>query len=315
MDFAAAWRLSRLVSRLRPDVVHANDPHAVAMAALALSLDTRGPHPAMVATRRVQTRVQQHAFSRWKYSQVDRFLCASESIRQSLMGDGIPADRTVVVHEGIDVDRIDRTPAGSVHAELWLPHGVPVVGTVGALSPHKGHLDLIEAARLVLREFPDTRFVIVGQGEMQSALDQRVKHFHLERHVMIVGFRPDALSLLKGVDVFAANSTTEGLGVPVLEAMACGKPVVATAVGGVPEVVADGETGLLVPPRSPQALAAALGRLLGDPALRETFGKAGRARVERLFTIDRMVHATLGAYEALAGTPRRAGTSTPVEAD
>lgn len=315
MDFAAAWRLSRLVRRLKPDVVHANDPHAVAMAALALSLDARGPHPALAVTRRVQTRMQQHAFSRWKYSLVDRFLCASESIRQSLMADGIPAERTVVVREGIDIDRVDRTPAGNVHAELWLPHGVPVVGAIGSLSTHKGHLDLIEAAALVLKATPDARFVIIGEGELHATLEHRVKHLHLERHVMLVGFRPDALSLLKSFDVFAASSTSEGLGVPVLEAMACGKPVVATAVGGVPEVVANGETGLLVPPRSPDAMATALVRLLRDQATREAFGQAGRARVERLFTLERMVRETLDVYAALAGIPHRADTTTPFEAD
>src|SRR4030095_999864 len=118
----------------------------------------------------------------------------------------------------------------------------------------------------------------------------------LERHVLLPGFRPDVLSLLKTFDVFVMPSITEGLGTSILDAIACGTPVLASAVGGIPEVVVAGKTGLLVPPRAPSALAAAVVRLLGDRELASSFAAGGRGRVEQHFAVERMVQETLGVY-------------------
>src|ERR687896_2664989 len=106
MDLGAAWRLSRVIKQLRPDLVHAHDPHGVAMAALALSMSTQIAKPPLVAARRVDFRLRGNALSRWKYDQVDLFICASEAIRQLLLADGVPQARAVTVHEGIDLDRV-----------------------------------------------------------------------------------------------------------------------------------------------------------------------------------------------------------------
>src|SRR5512141_2142703 len=158
MDLSAAWRLSRLIKQLAPDVVHAHDPHGVAMAALALSMSTQPAKPPLIASRRVDFHLRGSALSRWKYRQVDCFLCASEAIRQMLLADGVAADRAVTVHEGIDLGRVDAAPRLNVHEELWLPHQAPLVGNVAALVPHNGQRHLIEAAALVVREVPDARF-------------------------------------------------------------------------------------------------------------------------------------------------------------
>src|SRR3954462_1747666 len=147
MDLSAAWRLSRAIKRLQPDIIHAHDPHAVAMAALALSMSTQLAKPPLVAARRVDFHLRGNSLSRWKYRQVDCFICASEAIRQMLIGDGVPAARTVAVHEGIDIDRVERAEPANLRGELWLPHQAPIVGNVAALVPHKGQRHLIEAAR------------------------------------------------------------------------------------------------------------------------------------------------------------------------
>ena len=138
MDLSAAWRLSRLIKQLRPDVLHAHDPHGVAMAALALSMSTQLAKPPLVAARRVDFHIKGNALSRWKYRQVDCFICASEAIRQMLIGDGVPESRAVTVHEGIDLEHVAAAPPADLHAALWLPHHAPVVGNVAALVPHKG---------------------------------------------------------------------------------------------------------------------------------------------------------------------------------
>ena len=309
MDLGTAWQLSRVLRRLRPDIVHAHEAHAVAMAALALSMGSPEPRPRLVTSRRVDFRLKKNAFSRWKYRQVDCFLCASSMIQSMLVSDGVPRERTAVVYSGIDVSHVAAAPPLNVHAEFWLPTHAPVIGNVAALVPHKGQRYLIDAAPLVIREIPDARFVIVGQGELESALRKQIRNHRLERHVILAGFRPDVLSLHKGFDVFVMSSVTEGLGTSLLDAMASARPVVATRTGGIPEVVEDGETGLLVPPRNPQALAHAIVRLLRDEPLRQRMAAAGLARVSAHFSADRMVQQTLDVYARLVDRRRAAGTA------
>jgi L-malate glycosyltransferase len=297
MDLAAAWRLSRVIKQLRPDIVHAHDPHGVAMASIALSMSTLPRRPRLVASRRVDFHMRQSALSRWKYRQVDCFICASDAIRRIVRSDGISPNRTVTVHEGIDPGRVAAAPRAELHKELWLPHDAPLVGNVAALVPHKGQRHLVDAAALVLPKQPDARFIIAGEGELRPQLEQRIRQQHLEKHVILAGFRTDILSLHKAFDIFVMSSVTEGLGTSILDAMACAKPVVGTTAGGIPEVVADGETGLLVPPRDAPAMAAAIIRLLGDRALRERMGAAGLARVRERFSAEAMVRKTLSVYE------------------
>ncbi|MDQ3069992.1 MAG: glycosyltransferase [Acidobacteriota bacterium] len=308
MDFSSGWRLSRALRQLRPDIIHAHDPHAVAMSAMAISMAYPPPCPPIVASRRVAFRIKRNAFSLWKYHQVDLFLCASEVIRQHLIADGIPARLTMTVHDGIDVTHVDAAPPIDLGAEYWLPHGAPIVGTAGALVPHKGHRHFIAAAAQVLRKVPDARFVIVGEGDERPALEAQIKHLKLEKHVILAGWRPDVLSFHKAFDLFALSSVTEGLGTALLDAMACRRAVVATRTGGVDEAVEEHRTGLLVEPHDEAGLAAAIAQLLLDDQLRKRMGDAGRQRVEERFSVDRMIARTLEAYEAVLTRPDRRKT-------
>jgi glycosyltransferase involved in cell wall biosynthesis len=299
VDLHAGWKLSRIIKEMRPDVVHAHDPHAVALSSLALSFLTSGKCPGLVASRRVAFHLKGHAFSRWKYHQVDCFIAASNAIHQMLIGDGIDPGRIVTVYEGIDLHRVQAEPAANIHAEFWLPKQAPVVGAVAALTQEKGHKYLIEAAALVVREVPDARFVILGEGELRPALERQVKELHLDKHVVLPGFRADILSFIKSFDLFVMSSLFEGLGTSLLDAMALSKATVASDTGGIPEVVSHEETGLLVPPRDASELASAIAKLLRDPERRERMGSAGLERVKRLFSADQMVERTLGVYRNL----------------
>jgi len=307
MDLSAAWRLSRILKQLKPDIIHAHDPHGVAMAAIALSMSTQVAKPPLVAARRVDFHLRGNSLSRWKYRQVDCFICASEAIRQMLVGDGVPSARTVTVHEGIDIERVERAEPANLHADFWLPHQAPIVGNVAALVPHKGQRHLIDAAKIVVQQVPDARFVIAGEGELRPALERQIKDYHLEKHVRLAGFRPDVLSVHKAFDIFVMSSVSEGLGTSLLDAMAAGKPIVGTRTGGIPEVVANDETGLLVPPRDHEALAEAIIRLLNDAELRRGMGEAGRARARALFSAERMVQNTLNTYQRVALHPHQEG--------
>ena len=299
IDLAAAWRLSRVLKQLKPDVLHAHDPHAVAMAATALSIASPSPQPPLVASRRIEFRVAHNSFSRWKYSRVDCFVAISEAVRERLTADGIPRQKTTVVHEGVDVERIIHLPTANVHAAFYLPTHAPIVGNIGALVAQKGQHHLIDAAAIVVRAVPDSRFVIFGEGELRQSLEEQIKRKHLERHVFLAGFRPDVLELLKGFDLFALSSLQEGLCTSLVDAMAASKASVATRVGGVPEVVADGETGYLVPARDHEAMAERIIALLKDDSRRAQMGEAALSRARKLFTVDRMVEATVATYERL----------------
>jgi len=304
LDLTAAWRLARVVKRLQPDIVHAHDAHGVAMASLALSLGgaTGAGGPSLVVSRRVDFHLRSNSFSRWKHRQVDCFIAASEAIRQMLVADGVSPERTVTVHEGIDVDHVRAAPPVNVHEVFWLPHNAPVVGNVAALVPHKGHRHLIEAARLVNRQMPDVRFIILGEGELRESLERQVREYHLEKHVFLPGFRTDVLGCMKGFDLFAMSSVTEGLGTALLDAMACERAIVATRTGGIPEVVEDGVTGRLAAPRDHAAMAQLLLALLADDDMRRQMGAAGLARVQARFTVERMVMETAAVYARVAGT-------------
>jgi L-malate glycosyltransferase len=296
IDLATAWKLSRLVRKWKPQIVHAHDPHAVTMAALGLSFGAPEPRPKIVASRRVDFHLQSHTFSQWKYRQVDGFIAASRAIKDILVQDRIPSRRIAVVHDGIDVEKIQNRPAIDLHAEYWLPHGVPVIVNVGALVGHKGQRFLIDAMPLILREVPDAHLVIFGEGELRPALERQVKSHSLTKRVLLPGFREDVLSLMKSADLFVMSSVTEGLGSAVLDAMAMGLAVVGTTAGGIPEAVVPGETGDLVPPSDAKSLAAAIVKLLKDDELRRRYGKAAREHVALHFGVDKLVDGTLDCY-------------------
>src|SRR5262245_35760001 len=180
------------------------------MASLALSMyggasANRTP-PRLVVSRRVDFRLKTNSFSRWKYRQADVFIAASEAIRQMLIGDGVPVEKTVTVHEGIDVEHVEAAAAVNLHEVLFLPHHAPVVGNVGALVPHKGQRYLIEAAHLVVQQIPDVRFVILGEGELREHLTRLIHERRLEKHVLLPGFRTDVLGCIKAFDVFVMSS-------------------------------------------------------------------------------------------------------------
>lgn len=296
VDLASAWRLARIIALHRPDIVHAHDPHGVAMASMALSFGSGPSAPTLVASRRVDFHLQRHSFSRWKYRQVTCFIAASQAIADVLRSDGVAPSRIVVVHDGIDVDRVMHTPAGDIHAEYWFPKGAPVLVNVGALVNHKGQKFLIDAMARVRAQVPDAQLVIFGEGDLRASLAQQVRELRLEKHVVLAGFRDDVLALTKSADLFVMSSITEGLGSTILDAMAMGLAVVGTRAGGIIEAVDDGVTGVLVPPGRADALADAIVTLLRDTSRRSRMGAAGRQRVRDQFGVERLVERTIDAY-------------------
>jgi glycosyltransferase involved in cell wall biosynthesis len=188
--------------------------------------------------------------------------------------------------------------ANGVRAELGIPDGVPLVGTVANFKPHKGQEHLLRAAAIVRRRIPDARFVLVGVGPREGQMRREADQLGLDGAVIFAGFRDDAPRVMRAFDVFVLPSENEGLPIALLEAMAQGRPVVATRVGGTPEVLQHGVQGLLVPPGSPEQLADAITTVLGDRAMRERMGDAGRSRSSE-FDIRKTVGRMETVYQEL----------------
>ena len=221
---------------------------------------------------------------------------------------GLPAAKVRIVHNGVETALFGHPELPEVRAELGIAEDDLVVGILAALRPEKDHETFLEAAALVLRRTPRARFLIVGDGARRSGLEAHARRLGIADRVVFAGFRDDVAAVLAALDVFVLCSyTVECFPMALLEAMASSRPAVCTAVGGVPEMLADGETGYLVPPRDPPALAGRLVDLLEDPSRRATFGRAARTRVEEQFTLDRSVRAAESLLEVVAGrqTPPR----------
>lgn len=217
----------------------------------------------------------------------------------------IPRDRVATIHNGIDPARFGRRqPQADARRALGLPPDGLVVGGVGRLDEAKGFADLLAAAARLRPEFPGLTVAIAGEGPLRKGLEGLAVRLGLAGTVRFLGFQPDVQPVLDALDVYAMPSLCEALPFALLEAMAAGLPAVGSTVGGIPEVIVPGETGLLVPPRSPDRLAAAVAELLrAGPAARERLGAAGRARVAAHFHERDMVRRTVEVYRRLVGRP------------
>jgi glycosyltransferase involved in cell wall biosynthesis len=292
--------LARRLSRHRPDVVHAHDSHSLMPAAVAARFVR--PRPAVVGHRRVDFHIRSHPLSRWKYARgPDRVIAISERVREVLLEDGIPAARIALIPSGIEI-RTPPPPAGpSLRERAGAPEGARVVLTIASLADYKDHPTLIEAASRLSPREPATRWAVCGAGGLLEPMRAEVERRGLADRVRYLGFVAGARGFLPQADVFCLSSKTEGLGTSVLDAMAAGVPIAATAGGGIPEMVEHEGTGLLAPVGDAAALAAAVDRLLDDPALARRLVAAARERVLD-FDIERTIDRTESLYRELAGS-------------
>jgi glycosyltransferase involved in cell wall biosynthesis len=310
-----AHRIARLARQHRADVLHCHHYSPFVYGVLASCL-----------TRRLGVLFTEHgrlsdAAPSRKRQKVNPMIgrlpagiyAVSEDLKRHMVAEGFPERRIEVVHNGIDAGvRPSREARAVVRADLGIPADALVVGTIGRLDPVKNFASLLDAHAAVRSQL-HAHLVIVGDGPERPGLEALARSLDIAGSVHFVGFRSDARAILPACDLYVNSSTHEGISLTVLEAMAATLPVVATRVGGNPEVVMNGETGLLVPARSASHLALAIATLLDDPQRRRTMGEAARWRVKRYFTIERMVNRYLRGYERY-GLGNRDG-ETPASAD
>ncbi len=299
--------IHRLLRRERFDVLNTHSRRDTVLAALAARL---AGTPLIVRTRHLAKPIRSLYAYTWL---AHRVIAVSRFVRKQLLDGGARPGAVATIHSPVELPQLRE--GACVRRELGLPDDALVVGCVAVMRADKGHADLIDAFLHVSARFPSAHLVLVGDGmPVLSQLHALVATLGLASRVHFLGRRDDIANVLKAFDVFALPTHREALGTVFIEAAAMGVPVVGTAVGGVPETMVEGVTGLLVPPHNPAALASALDRLLADPDLRRRMGDAGRHLIcgLGLFTAERAADQVERAYThwlAERGRPRRAALS------
>ncbi len=296
LDLPFVGRIRRLVKTHHPDLVHLHSRRgadwlggigaALAGVPAVLSRRVTNPEPGWVVPI--------------KYRLFDRVIAISRAIAEGMAEAGVPESKIRLVHSAVPrPDPLTRRPRGQLLSEFELPDNALIIGMAAQFIPRKGHEVLMSAIPRVTERYPAARFLLFGQGPLQERIRARVEQDGLSQWVRFPGFRKDLASYLGRLDLLVHPALDEGLGIVLLEACAAGVPVIATPVGGVPEVIRDRVNGLLVPPGDAEALAGALMRLLEAKDLRIRLGRAGREIVEQEFSVDRMVEGNLRVYQEL----------------
>ena len=309
-DPLSAIRLRALARKSARPILHAHTGHAAALAFLA------GGGLARVAHRRVDFETSGGLSQSLKYGRAGKVVAVSHAIARILERSGVPGAKIAVVADGLPVDAEEcdwaKVPVGrfspataaektaarkGLMEEFGLQEDHQWVGNLAALVPHKDHDTLLAAALIVLLKRPKTVFLIAGKGPEGPRLIGEIKRMGLLGKVLILDHRLDPGPLLKALDVFVLSSWGEGMGSVLLEASACALPIAATTAGGIPEIVSDGATGLLAPPRDPEALADAIVKLLADRGMAQRLGDKARAELPR-FGLKRMARELETVYDA-----------------
>lgn len=282
----AFFRLLAVLLQVHPEVLAFNTPKAILPGVLASRFV---PRCVRLIFRRVNFPLHRNIFTHLKYTWgIDCVVAISESIRSQLQRCGVPATKIRKIYEGMDLALYPRRDFSRIR-----PSAMPVViGTIAHLSREKGLNYLVEAAALIPDVHKRLRFVIVGDGACRPELEKLVRKKGLEDCFHFSGFQSIASDHLKSFDIFALPSLSEGLSSAILEAMASSLPIVATDVGGIPELVTNGDNGLLVTPANPGALADAIRRLADHPEESLRMGQRGRERMEAQFTLERKISET-----------------------
>lgn len=307
--FHRAWQFASFLRCWRAELVHC---HAAVSGTILARLGAKLAGVPLISHVHIENkfsdvpwiRTVQVWFDNLTARLTDEIVVISEDTRRSLIKQGVSAKKISVIYNGVRVSEdADGKATDRAWAALGVDRHVPVVGTVARLCPVKGQRELILAAHQVLNKFPEAKFVIIGEdlefnGNYRSELEELAMQLGISMCVQFIGFRHDAASLMYAFDVFVLPSWIEGFPLTILEAMSAGKPVVATPVGGVAELVLEGETGLLVSPQDPGTLATAIIDLLQEPDVAHRMGAMGRERVLADFSYIQMVEQVMALYKA-----------------
>jgi len=301
-----AFRVGHVCRREHIDLIHVHDSHAHNFAVLSAVL-TNNPVP-IIVSRRVDFPIQGTSMSSFKYNhpQVKRIICVSDAIRQVMEPFIEEKQKLAVVHSGVDLDKFSNKPQSrKLRKEFNLGNNVLLIGNVAALAPHKDYPTFIQAAKRIIQAGITAHFLAIGDGPSRKEIEQEIKKEGMQDHITLTGFRNDIDEVLPELDLFLITSETEGLGTSILDALVAGVPVVATAAGGIVEIIEDGYNGLLAPVKDPKALANQVIRMITERKFMEAAINNGREVAAR-FSKAETAKKTLRIYEEVLSSGDKA---------
>ena len=302
LDVVAGLQLRRLVQAHDYDIVHFHTARAH-----ALSPWLHGVRVKRLVTRRMDYPLRPGFRTRLLYQySVDRIVAISQGVRSALLAGGAPAARIHLIPSGVDTSRFapDPTARHRVRTQHHIAPQTPLIVSVGALVDRKDHATLLIAAHLLKAQGHTVRYLISGEGRLRPTLEAQAQTLGLTEEVSFIGFCADIPGLLSAADLFVHTPLHEGLGVAVMEALAAELPTIASRVGGIPEMIEDETTGLLVPPHDAEALSTALSRLLSRPQFARQLGKTGEIFAKARFDVNVMARANEALYlDMITDTP------------
>jgi len=278
-----------LINVEKPDILHCHSAHALSVGVMARFFSKQKPK--IIASRRVDFRIK----SRRKYLSADKIITVSKAIKKILVKNGIPEGRIEVVYSGVELKSRE---ADCLKKEFNLSEKDFIVGNVAALTHQKDHKTLLKAVSLLVRNNENLKFFIIGEGVLHNGLVKLSKELGISEDVIFTGFRNDVANFYSLFGIFVSSSAWEGLGTSILDAMLSGVPVVATAVGGIPEIIEDGVDGFLVPHLNPLKMSEKIDALIKNAALREKFSQNGIRKAMK-FSVEKMVSGSLEVYKKL----------------
>ncbi|MFH1263190.1 MAG: glycosyltransferase [Pseudomonadota bacterium] len=298
IDLLLPFRLRKLLRDARISILHTHNAVGAFYGGISAGADVLKVHTEHSNIAREKRMLRR--FTAWQLRSASVVADSQKVAVMLKRRDGFPKEKIRLIYNGVATEFGGIMDRNAAKSSLGIPASARVVGTVGNLRPVKDQMALLSAFGSLAKEDSDLFLVIVGEGEMRSALEAEARRVGLEGRVKLPGYRSDAPRLFSAFDLFVLSSKSEGLPLALLEAMAAGRPCVATAVGGIPEVITDGENGRLVPPESPVGFARVMRQLLADPENAGRMGERGRWTVAERFSEKQMVEKYLELYRELS---------------
>lgn len=298
-DFKAIHQIRAIIRERKIGIVHTHTAHAHSIALFAKKKKDKWK---LIVSRRVDFRIKKNLFSKWKYKspKVDLFIGVSRQIQKYLLEDGIEPARVIAIHSGIDIQKFKRLPnADGIRKELEINKKTIVIGIIAALVDHKDHITFLHAISKIETEVPYIA-IILGEGKLAPKLKELASKLELNDKVYFLGFKQNIPEYLNLIDIFTLTSKEEGLGTAILDAMAAGKPIVATRGGGIPEMVVHNKGGFLCEVGDSYELALAYKTLIENNSLRKDFSEFNKSYVDR-FSFETMVSKTVQVYHSYLG--------------
>lgn len=298
-DPLAVIKVAQIIDGIGPAVVNMHASHSHSLGVLAKRLVKSKPK--FVVTRRVDFMPGKDPLNKWKYIKgPDGYIAISNAVRNILVEYGIEKNKVHIVHSGVPRSDIPKGARESLVDELGVPDEIPLIGVVASLVDHKGHRYLLDAIPSVIKEFPDTLFLIVGDGQLRSKLESQAGSLSLtNKNLRFLGHRDDVPKILGALDLFVMTSHLEGLCTSIIDAMHADVPVVATEAGGIPDLVQDKRTGLLAINKSPEDIGKKILYALAEREMMKKMSAGAKKRAAETFTDTAMVRSTLAAYQSL----------------